>query len=152
MTTLYRFVGDTPEEFSHLGRVDPGDERPGPDGLRHVRLETKVGGRWAPTIPDLSDVGVIVPATDEGLVLPVVIDPPDPDDPVAPYDPSSHTANEVIDYLRSHPEAADAVRIAELDGKSRKTVLEAAGLLVPDPPEAPPDPDNVSTDPEDEVT
>lgn len=46
--------------------------------------------------------------------------------PPASYDPGDYSADEVIAYVRANPDAAAAVLTAELAGKARKTVIEAA--------------------------
>lgn len=41
----------------------------------------------------------------------------------ASYNPSTHTAAEVVDYVESHPDQAQRVYDAEVSGKARSTVL-----------------------------
>lgn len=50
-------------------------------------------------------------------------------DKLEEFDPAEHTAAEVVEELEDAPEDEKrAIAAAELSGKARKTVLEAAGV------------------------
>ena len=49
----------------------------------------------------------------------------------AEYDPAEHTVEEVKEYVEEHPDQAEEILEAELEGKERKTLVPALEEAVP---------------------
>lgn len=47
----------------------------------------------------------------------------------APFNPADHNVDDVLAHVRDHPDEAEAIVLAEVDGKNRSTLIEA---LAPD--------------------